>query len=99
MAKKMAKSMVGKSIRCDLRFAPNVLPGARAGRARAPGAGTARPGQAASASSRWPGPQHHTRMPRGDPGSGTPGTADSALGFERVDERREHLVHVADNPE
>ena len=56
MAKKMAKSIVGKSIGCDQRRAPNVPPVARSERARTRRDGTAwsrrrRPGSVRSV---WP---------------------------------------------
>src|ERR1700722_4796633 len=99
-AKKSAKSMVGKSIGSDQRIAPTVPPVARSERARI-----------ARESPEWPRHsrlnslrpcQHRPPCPNrsgGRPEPGTPGAAGSALGLQRLDERRQHLVHVADDAE
>src|SRR5277367_4734150 len=67
----------------------------------APGA-TARRGRgpASLAPLSSPAPPLQTPSPTGgDPGPSAPGAAGSALGLQRLDERREHLVDVAHDPE
>src|ERR1700734_1586116 len=104
-AKKMARSVVGKSIRCDQRLRRMYCrPPGSDGHARACGHDPARPGRRSMVEAARPPPtiripESNPANPRERSGVCDPGTADSALGFERVDERREHLVHVTHDPE
>src|SRR5580704_12465077 len=94
MAKKMAKSIVGKSIRGNQRTAPNVLPVASAERAPPGREGPQRSGAHGAVTAALPQVSLQTHEAGGDPGPWARVRQASALGLQRLNERRQHLVHV-----